>query len=586
MRKYLFALDIGGTFLKACLCDNNATPIDNSFDKEPVNSDGELTHIKESYGRLLSRMKQKAEDMGGYIAAVAADIPGPFDFKAGVSRMEHKYTSLYGVPLRPWFKEVLGNIPVYFIHDSSAFISGAAASHPDIKNAAGVMIGTGLGFAIMKDGKVLENESGGPARSIYTAPYRGKTAEDFISGRAVVNRYNELSDKKCDNAKDIGDMAEAGTDSTAYKVYSDLGVFISEVIAPILKEYGIEALYLGGQISKSFPLFEKTLSEGLKEVKTLKVIEQAKSLDLAHLKGVANWVKANHPEILSEPYPMKLGAVLKDIVWGGEVLAKEYNKGEGKIAEAWELTVHPEGINEIENGELKGKLLSDYLGTDKDFPIMIKLIDANDRLSIQVHPAKTEMWVVLDAKPDAKLVYGLKGKFSESEFRKALKEGKCEELLNFVPVKKGDVFFIPQGLVHAIGAGILIAEIQENSNVTYRVYDYGRLQNGKPRELHVDSAMETIRDFSDSEIEAIRYEKGKDDENTLANCSLFCTKRFMVKNEYTLDTKDTFVCLICANGSGTVNGEKMIKGDSYFLPKGLENVTLKGDMDIILAKPN
>ena len=282
-------------------------------------------------------------------------------------------------------------------------------------------------------------------------------------------------------------------------------------------------------------------------------------------------------------YPLKLAAVCKNIIWGGEKLGKEFHKPRGKIAEAWELTVHPEGINVIENGDLAGKKLSDYLGSEENFPVMIKLIDACDRLSIQVHPVKTEMWVILDCEPGATLVYGLKEKFDEAAFRAALENGTVEELLQFVPVRPGDVFFIPQGLVHAIGKGILIGEIQQNSNVTYRVYDYNRLQNGKPRELHVDQAMRVIRDFTPEEIEALRYEKGRGNDNTLANCPLFRVDQLTVDGSAALPDASPFTSVICVEGEGTLSGEKIVKGDSFFLPYGCGETVLTGNMKLLIT---
>ena len=581
MRTCIFALDIGGTFLKACLFDESGKLIDGSFDREPVDSNGQLSDVKPAYQALFARMRDQARSRGFEISAVAADTPGPFDFAAGMSKMEHKYTALYGIPLRPWFTEVLGDIPVRFLHDSSAFLCGVSALHPEIKNCTGVMIGTGLGFAVMLDGEIQQNETGGPAHSIFRLPYRGLTAEDYVSARAVVRLYNEQAAVPAADAKEVSERAYAG-DKLALDVFAQMGEHLAEIIAPKLKTLGTQALYLGGQVSKSFPLFEKTLRAGLADVATLARIEPAEDLDMAHLCGVTSWYlrKERKTEMA---YPMKLEAVCKDIIWGGTQLGEQFNKPAGKIAEAWELTVHPEGVNKIENGELSGKLLSDYLGSDQNFPIMIKLIDACDRLSIQVHPVKTEMWYIVDCKPDAKLVYGLKKKFDEAEFRAALENGTVEELLNFVPVHPGDVFFIPQGLVHAIGAGILIAEIQENSNVTYRVYDYGRLQNGKPRELHVEQAMKTIKDFTDAQIDAARYECGCGDEHTLANCPLFRVDRYVVRGEQTIPEAAPFTSVICLDGEGTIGGETIVKGDSFFLPQGCGDVKVQGNLEIIVT---
>ena len=228
-------------------------------------------------------------------------------------------------------------------------------------------------------------------------------------------------------------------------------------------------------------------------------------------------------------YPLKLKSVLKDIIWGGTTLSDKYSLGEKgqRIAEAWTLTLRPDGENIIENGEYAGKSLKEYAENigmealcgktfkDKvpyDFPLLVKLIDAKDNLSVQVHPddeyahshsidsGKTEMWYIVEAEDGAQLVYGLKDgtDTASEEFKNAAKSGNISGYLNYVDVKKGDIYYIPAGMVHAIGKGILIAEVQQNSNSTFRIYDYGRVgADGKPRELHLDKAMEVIKtDFS------------------------------------------------------------------------------------------
>ena len=239
--------------------------------------------------------------------------------------------------------------------------------------------------------------------------------------------------------------------------------------------------------------------------------------------------------------PIKLQPIFKEIIWGGNRLKTDYNKKSSlsNIAESWELTVRDDGMNTIIGGEFNGMTMQEYI--DKNgfevvsnkpldrFPLLIKFIDAEDNLSIQVHPndeyamekanslGKTEMWYVIDAKPDAKLVYGLKPNCTIEDMRSAIENGTVEEKLNYVNVKKGDVFFIPSGLVHAIGAGILLAEIQQNSNITYRVYDYNRLgKDGKPRELHVEDALNVIVNRSEAEIDEIRYSTNAKNDNLLA----------------------------------------------------------------------
>ena len=213
--------------------------------------------------------------------------------------------------------------------------------------------------------------------------------------------------------------------------------------------------------------------------------------------------------------PFYLKAPVKDYIWGGTRLRELFGKeGGDRLAESWELSCHPDGECYIMGGEFDGMKLSDFVNEHPEavgsgfksgdsFPVLVKLIDAKNDLSVQVHPndeyahkyendnGKTEMWYVIDAAPDSELIYGFNEELSKEDFRKAIENNTLMEKLRRVPVKQGDVFFIEPGTLHAIGKGILIAEIQQSSNVTYRVYDYGRLgADGKPRPLHIEKALE------------------------------------------------------------------------------------------------
>lgn len=312
--------------------------------------------------------------------------------------------------------------------------------------------------------------------------------------------------------------------------------------------------------------------------------------------------------------PIKLKPEFKEIIWGGNRLKNEYNKVSSlnNIAESWELTVRPDGMNIIDGGEFDGLTMEEYINkngfsvvTDKEmdrFPLLIKFIDAEDNLSIQVHPddeygmktanslGKTEMWYIIDAKPGAKLVYGLKEGCTIEMLKNAIDNNTVEDMLNYVPVKKGDVFFIPSGLVHAIGAGILLAEIQQNSNITYRVYDYNRVgKDGKPRELHVNDALNVIVNRSENEIDKIRFSTNAKNDTTLASCEYFTVDKYTVNGEIKLNTDEkSFNSVLCLDGCGTLefNGEifSITKGDSYFIPANLGNYTIKGNLEIVVSK--
>ena len=311
-----------------------------------------------------------------------------------------------------------------------------------------------------------------------------------------------------------------------------------------------------------------------------------------------------------QKYPLLLKPVIKDYIWGGTRLKTEFGFKTDKdiAAEGWMLSCHKDGTNTVLNGVYEGKPLDEVLklwGLKDKFPILIKLIDAKDRLSVQVHPdnkyalenegefGKTEMWYVVDCEDGAQLIYGFKYKISKDEFEKRIKDNTLDEVMNYVPVKKGDVFFIKSGTLHAIGKGILIAEIQQNSNTTYRVSDYGRLgADGKPRELHIQKAVDvTLTDkptvpYGDVG-ETNNYEYGT--ERQLAACEYFKTTKLDLEGEREINTENGFVSLLVLSGEINVKYDsgvvKAQKGGSIFIPQGLK-VLLSGRAEVIYSKEN
>lgn len=299
---------------------------------------------------------------------------------------------------------------------------------------------------------------------------------------------------------------------------------------------------------------------------------------------------------------MKLSPAGKDYLWGGSRLKEEYGKAIDldPLAETWECSAHPDGPSLILNGEFEGRTLlevlkehPEFLGTkvtDGELPVLVKFIDAGKKLSVQVHPddeyamehenqkGKTEMWYVLDAEPHASIIYGFQHKVNKALLSNAVKTGKIEKHLKKIRVQKGDVFYVPAGIVHAIGKGVLIAEIQENSNVTYRVYDYDRTdKKGNKRELHFDKAMAVMNMKVSPDITQIKrivkYYPGCSRE-LLCRCKYFDAERIQVSESFSFSVLETsFQILMCLEGSGIViqleGAQEPIeikKGETVFIP--------------------
>ena len=314
---------------------------------------------------------------------------------------------------------------------------------------------------------------------------------------------------------------------------------------------------------------------------------------------------------MKDLYPLSLSGVTKSPIWGGDRLICEWNKSapdSDTVGESWELTVRQKEMCTVKNGALAGKtvgeILRDYptelMGktatAGDEFPLLIKFIDAADRLSVQVHPnddyaarvendrGKTEMWYIVDADEDAEIICGLADGFDNAAFVSALERGELMSALKVQKVKAGQTYFIPAGLPHAIGKGILIAEIQQNCDLTYRVYDYDRRgADGSLRELHIDKACDVIRPFDEEEIDAIRYSRGipASREAVLADCDYFRTeKRDLQQNVQPLANNGYLCHLLCIAGEGVIeyNGTSypFERGDSILLPACLKDLTLSG----------
>ena len=307
-------------------------------------------------------------------------------------------------------------------------------------------------------------------------------------------------------------------------------------------------------------------------------------------------------------YPLKFQNIYFEKIWGGRdfELFRD-NLPKGSIGESWDVACHPHGTSIIDNGEYKGMKLDELLKlkgkellgnkvNGEKFPLLVKLINSKDKLSVQVHPndeyaektegesGKTEVWYVVEAFEGANLVVGTK-ECTKEEFAEAMRNGELNKVLNKVEVKKGDVFFIESGLVHAIGEGVIIAEIQENSDTTYRVFDYNR-----GRELHVDKALQVI----DLNLKGEKSKGAVIEENINYRKIHFCSCQYFVLDmldilfQYTEKVnKNRFTILTCVEGEGEIfwqNGkEKVLIGDSILIPASLENYDLVGEMKVLVS---
>lgn len=296
---------------------------------------------------------------------------------------------------------------------------------------------------------------------------------------------------------------------------------------------------------------------------------------------------------------IRLTPVLKDYLWGGRALTELFGRrnDSGRIAESWELSVHKDGPSGCAGGTLASYLAERPQAVNARgdrLPVLIKYIDAHAKLSVQVHPdddyarrvegdnGKTEMWYVLQAEEGAGVYCGFKRATTRAEVKSALLAGTVEQLLNFVPVKAGDCLLVEAGTVHAIGAGCVICEVQQSSNVTYRLYDYGRRDAcGNLRPLHTDKALDVLN-YAPFVNKATASPRREDGTRLLAQCRYFRCRELLLHGEYVGEARDSFVAVNVFGGEGCIDGERFAAGDSFFVPCG-QRFSLSGSASALLT---
>ncbi len=299
-----------------------------------------------------------------------------------------------------------------------------------------------------------------------------------------------------------------------------------------------------------------------------------------------------------------ISPVFKQMIWGGNRMRDIYGydiPGED-TGECWAISAHENGDDTITGGEFDGRKLSEIYAEHpelfgdgkKKFPLLVKIIDAKTDLSVQVHPddayasvnengsfGKTECWYILDCDKDATIIIGHNAK-SKEELADMIKNNRWDDLITPRPIKKGDFFQIEPGTVHAIKGGTLILETQQSSDITYRLYDYGRLQNGKPRQLHIEKSIDVINCPHKDVLSACKKSRREDAEiEELVDCKFYKVWKTDVKGKVHFEAPSTYRLFSVLEGEGKINGREIKKGQHFIMPLGYGDYTLEGDLSII-----
>ena len=619
--RYAIGIDLGGTNIAAGIVTEDYKLLEKG--SVPTKAQRPWQEVAADMARLAMELVEKAGLSRADCAGIGVGSPGICNGDTG----EVVYSNnLYwdDVPLCPTLTRLTG-LPCRLSNDANCAALGevVAGAAKGCKTAVLLTLGTGVGGGVVIDGKIYEGQASAGAELGHCTLISGGVEctcgrrgciESYASATALIRQASEaaaahpesLLNKERITAKSVYDAMRAGDDA-AKAVVAQYEEYLGEAIVDMVNIFRPEMLLLGGGISGE----GKALTDPMNEYVKAHCFGGDKSfvtrVDTATLGNKAGIIGAA-ALCLSAPaaMPLKLAPAFKDYLWGGERLKSEYGKHTrlSPLAESWELSCHKDGPSTIVNGPDAGRTLAEYAArhpacvgtrhTDGVFPVLIKLIDAARPLSVQVHPddalaakryggyGKSEMWYVLDCDPGAELYLGFDGDVSRERYAEHVERGTLPEILSRPKVSPGDAFFIPAGTIHAIGKGILLAEIQQASDVTYRIYDWGRTDaSGKGRELHTDLAADAIR-FDNDIPYRITAEPRTNEAVPLKRSPYFTVNLIGLDGavERNHVERDSFVVYMLTEGRATLGweggSETVKKGETLLVPACIEEVTLTG----------
>lgn len=598
------ALEAGGTKM-VCAIGNEQGEI-----FEQVSIPTETPEI--TIPKLIAYFKEKE------IEALGIGCFGPID----LNEKSETYGYITSTPKLQWrnfdmvgaFRKALG-IPVGFDTDVNGSVLGEVTfgCAKGLENVIYITIGTGVGVGVFTNGKLLHGmmhpESGHMLLAPHSGdsyrgkcPYHGCCLEGMAAGPAIEERWGA-------KAYDLKDKAE---------VWELEAYYIAQALVNYIYSYSPEKIILGGGVmhqEQLFPLIRqkvRELNRGYVVTPQMDDLDNyivpASLHDDQGIMGALELGAQAYKKKLTDKDILFLNPVCTHNIWGGTRIREEFGyQVEGNdLGECWGISAHPNGDGVVSDGEFAGMHLSQVwkqhpevfgnLPYDR-FPLLVKIIDAKDDLSVQVHPddiyakeyengslGKTECWYVLDCPENASIVIGHNADTRE-ELKDMIENGRWNEFIRELPVKKGDFMQIDPGTVHAITGGLLILETQQNSDITYRVYDYDRLSGGKPRELHIEKSIDVITVPAGAAEESIQS-PGSLPENELCllyECSYYKVFKLAVSGKMSFEQKYSFLNMTVIEGQGTVNGRAVKKGDCFILPYRLGNVQLEGSMEIMAS---
>ncbi len=629
--RYAIGIDLGGTNMAAGVVNEKYELLGTA--SQPTGARRPWQEIVADMAGLALRLMKEHGLTPADCAGIGVGSPGTCNAVTGEVvysnniRWEH-------VPLGPEMTRLTG-LPCRISNDANCAAMGetVAGAARGCRNVVLMTLGTGVGGGLVVDGELVEGMDSAGAELGHTTLIAGGEpctcgrrgcVESYASATALIRQAERAAAAHPDSllnrgkidAKAVYDCKDEG-DAVAAEVVRQYETYLGEAVTNMVNLLRPEMLLLGGGVSGQGERLTAPLNDYVRAHcfgGNLSYVTRIAAASLGNLAGIIGAAALCLQE--QKRMPLLLSPAFKDYLWGGEQLKDGFGKDTDMtpLAESWEVSCHPDGPSVIANGPWAGKTLADYLAAHPadqgeralaygEFPLLIKFIDAAKPLSVQVHPddeyarrvenaqGKTEMWYVVEAREDAGIYYGFKKAITLEQMREAIAGDTLTDVLNWVPAKKGDVFFIPAGTVHAIGAGLLIAEVQQSSNLTYRVYDYGRLgADGKPRALHIDKALAvSMREYphAKSGAEAAVAVSGGE-RRVIVKCDRFTVSRLRVKGAMAGQCgRESFQALMCLDGEGAVTWEGQAiairRGQSVFVPAGLGAYSLTGEMELLMA---